>query len=64
MKKLQEKNADLIVLNSLKEEGAGFGHDTNKVTMFFKNGTERSIELKTKTALAADLVDTITELLK
>jgi len=64
MKKLQEKNTDLIVLNSLKEEGAGFGHDTNKVTMFFKNGTERSIELKTKTALAADLVDTITELLK
>ena len=64
MKKLKEKNADLIVLNSLNDNGAGFGHDTNKVTLFYKDGTERLIELKSKTALAVDLVDAITELIK
>lgn len=61
-KKLEEKNADLIVLNSLRDEGAGFGHDTNKVTLFFKNGKEKQIELKSKSALAKDIVDAIIEL--
>ena len=61
-KKMAEKNADLIVLNSLKDEGAGFGHDTNKVTLFFKNGSEKQIELKSKTALAKDIVDAIIEI--
>lgn len=62
-KKLREKNADLIVLNSLQDQGAGFGHDTNKATFFFKNGTETSLELKSKVALARDIVDTIISLL-
>ena len=62
-KKLRDKNADLIVLNSLKDEGAGFGHDTNKVTLYFKDGTQKQIELKSKKALAKDIVDAITELL-
>lgn len=61
-KKLEEKNADMIVLNSLKDEGAGFGHDTNKVTMFLRNGTEKQIELKSKSALAKDIVDAIIEI--
>jgi phosphopantothenoylcysteine decarboxylase/phosphopantothenate--cysteine ligase len=61
-KKLIEKNADLIVLNSLKDEGAGFGHDTNKVTLFFKNGKEKQIELKPKPGLAKDIVDAIIEI--
>jgi phosphopantothenoylcysteine decarboxylase/phosphopantothenate--cysteine ligase len=61
-KKLTEKNADLIVLNSLRDEGAGFGHDTNKVTLFFKNGKEKHIELKSKPALAKDIVDAIIEI--
>lgn len=61
-KKLEEKNADLIVLNSLKDAGAGFGHDTNKVTFFFKNGKEKQIELKSKSALAKDIVDAIIEI--
>ena len=61
-KKLAEKNADLVVLNSLKDEGAGFGHDTNKVTLFFKNGTEKQLELKSKSALAKDIVDAIIEI--
>jgi len=62
-KKLKDKNADLIVLNSLNDEGAGFGHDTNRVTLYFKNGIEKQIELKSKKALAKDIVDAITELL-
>lgn len=63
LKKLREKNADLIVLNSLQDEGAGFGHDTNKATFYFRNGKEKQFALKSKTALAQDIVDTITELL-
>jgi len=61
-KKLTEKNADIIVLNSLKDEGAGFGHDTNKVTLLFKNGREKQIELKSKSALAKDIVEAIIEI--
>ena len=64
LKKLNEKNADLIVLNSLRDEGAGFGVNTNKATFYFRNGTEKSLELKSKKALAKDIVNSITELLK
>jgi phosphopantothenoylcysteine decarboxylase/phosphopantothenate--cysteine ligase len=62
LKKLKEKNADIIVLNSLNDEGAGFGHDTNKVTLYFKDGRQRPVGLKSKKALAKDIVDSITEL--
>lgn len=61
-KKLREKNADLIVLNSLNDQGAGFGTDTNRVNLFFKNGDQRQIELKTKSAVAKDIVDSIIEI--
>ena len=47
--KLKTKNADLIVLNSLNDEGAGFGHDTNKITIFEKGGNELALRTKTKT---------------
>ena len=40
LKKLKEKNADLIVLNSMKDKGAGFGYNTNKVTIFDNKGNE------------------------
>ncbi|MGV3658415.1 MAG: bifunctional phosphopantothenoylcysteine decarboxylase/phosphopantothenate--cysteine ligase CoaBC [Chitinophagaceae bacterium] len=62
-KKLQ-KGADLIVLNSLKDEGAGFGKDTNKITIISRQGWEKGFETKTKTEVAADIVDVITDLLK
>lgn len=62
IKKLEEKNADLIVLNSLKDQGAGFGYDTNKITIFRKNGTEFQFEQKSKSAVARDIVDTIIHL--
>ena len=59
LKKLHSKNADLIVLNSLNDEGAGFGHDTNKITIFDKNGGAFRFETKSKSAVAADIVNTI-----
>jgi phosphopantothenoylcysteine decarboxylase/phosphopantothenate--cysteine ligase len=60
-KKLTSKNFDFIVLNSLKDAGAGFGHDTNKVTILGKNDTVKEFNLKTKKEVAADIVNTIVE---
>jgi phosphopantothenoylcysteine decarboxylase / phosphopantothenate---cysteine ligase len=47
------------VLNSLNDKGAGFGHDTNKITIFDKDGNEYPFETKTKKQVAADIVNTI-----
>jgi phosphopantothenoylcysteine decarboxylase/phosphopantothenate--cysteine ligase len=55
--KLRTKNADLIVLNSLADEGAGFGFDTNRVTIFDRNGGEITFERKPKQQVAKDIVD-------
>lgn len=57
--KLTRKNLDMIVLNSLKDKGAGFGHDTNKVTIITADGTVREGSLKSKAAVAKDIVDMI-----
>jgi len=59
IKKLKAKNADMIVLNSLSDEGAGFGYDTNKITIFDKNNNEFQFPAKTKRQVAADIVNTI-----
>jgi phosphopantothenoylcysteine decarboxylase / phosphopantothenate---cysteine ligase len=61
--KLKSKNADLIVLNSTKDEGATFGVDTNKITIFGKDGLERSYERKPKQEVAKDIVDQVIKLL-
>lgn len=53
--KLQKKNFDLIVLNSLKDKGAGFGGDTNKVSLITQNNVQK-LELKSKTETAKDIV--------
>ncbi len=58
--KLLTKKADLIVLNSLTDEGAGFGHFTNKISIFGKSGDEYLFEKKSKEDVAADIVNTIT----
>ena len=63
MGKLKSKNADLIVLNSLRDEGAGFGHDTNKITIFEKNGNEISYDRKPKQQVASDIVDRIVNMM-
>jgi phosphopantothenoylcysteine decarboxylase/phosphopantothenate--cysteine ligase len=59
IKKLQGKNADMIVLNSLNDQGAGFGHDTNRVTVFLRDGAPRKLDLKRKEELAGEIVDLI-----
>ncbi len=53
--KLKRKNLDLIVLNSLREPQAGFKHDTNKVTIFVKDGRQIDLPLKSKKAVAEDI---------
>ncbi|GAB3197861.1 hypothetical protein GCM10027293_13340 [Pontibacter aydingkolensis] len=58
--KLQKKNLDMIVLNSLNDPGAGFKHDTNKVTIIEKDATT-AFELKQKTEVAEDIVNLIWE---
>ncbi len=59
LSKLSSKNADMIVLNSLNDPGAGFGHDTNKVTIFDKEGHSWFFDTKSKKEVAQDIVDLI-----
>ena len=59
LSKLEKKNIDLIVLNSLNDEGAGFGKDTNKIIIFDKLGNEFQFEMKSKKLVAKDIVNTI-----
>lgn len=58
-KKLQQKNADFIVLNSLRDAEAGFGIDTNKITIFDKNGNQYDFPAKSKKEIAEDIIETI-----
>ncbi|MBL7732663.1 MAG: bifunctional phosphopantothenoylcysteine decarboxylase/phosphopantothenate--cysteine ligase CoaBC [Chitinophagaceae bacterium] len=60
--KLAAKNADMIVLNSLNDKGAGFGYDTNKITIFDKSGQEINFETKSKEEVAKDIVETLIRL--
>jgi len=62
LEKLKNKNADMIVMNSLDDKGAGFGTDTNKITIFDKSGKEFNYELMSKKEAAKNIVDTIIRL--
>jgi len=62
LSKLSTKKADMIVLNSLNDEGAGFGKDTNKITIFDKSGKEFAFPVKSKQEVAADIVHTVINL--
>ena len=55
--KLQRKNLDFIVLNSLRTPGAGFAYDTNQVTLLFADGSRKDFDLKSKREVASDIVD-------
>ena len=57
--KIKKKNLDLIVLNSLKDKGAGFKTDTNKITIIDKNNKITKFELKSKEDVAKDILKTI-----
>lgn len=59
LKKLQKKNLDFIVLNSLNDKGAGFQVDTNKISIFDKDNNHTDFELKSKKDVAVDIVDKI-----
>jgi phosphopantothenoylcysteine decarboxylase/phosphopantothenate--cysteine ligase len=62
LKKLQEKNLDMIVANDLVRAGAGFGTDTNAVTIIDRNGTETELPVMPKSEIAAHILDKIVEL--
>jgi len=64
IEKLKSKNFDFIVLNSLRDPGAGFGTDTNKVSIIFADGTVRHYPLKPKTEVARDIADVIVGMLR
>lgn len=58
-RKLQSKNLDMIVLNSLQDKGAGFGVDTNKVTILYANGTKKDLPLLMKQEVADAIIDSL-----
>jgi phosphopantothenoylcysteine decarboxylase/phosphopantothenate--cysteine ligase len=62
--KLKRKNLDFIVLNSLNDEGAGFGTDTNKICIIDKNNNIDNFELKSKHDVARDIVNKLTALIR
>lgn len=62
--KMHRKNLDMIVLNSLRDKGAGFGTDTNKVTIFTGEGMSVTYDLKSKPQVASDIFDSIVRCLK
>lgn len=61
LSKLRKKNLDFIVLNSLRDSGSGFQHDTNKIKILDKNGTIFNYDLKPKTEVAVDIVNKLME---
>ena len=62
--KLEKKNLDFIVLNSLKDEGAGFRIDTNKINLLFADGQKKQFGLKTKKEVAMDILNEINLIIK
>jgi phosphopantothenoylcysteine decarboxylase/phosphopantothenate--cysteine ligase len=62
LKKLEKKNFDFIVLNSMRDAGAGFGFDTNKISILSRDGGRIEYDLKSKKAVAADIVAQIAHL--
>lgn len=57
--KLESKNLDFIVMNSLRDAGAGFGGDTNKISIFTRDGKTHNFELKPKNEVARDIADVL-----
>jgi phosphopantothenoylcysteine decarboxylase / phosphopantothenate---cysteine ligase len=61
--KLIRKNLDLIVLNSMQDKGAGFGYDTNRITIIDRNNIINKFELKSKEEAARDILDKIVSMI-
>lgn len=64
LRKLENKNLDLVVINSLQDSGAGFATDTNKVTMADRQGNIYNYDLKPKAQVAADLVERVIKMME
>jgi phosphopantothenoylcysteine decarboxylase/phosphopantothenate--cysteine ligase len=62
--KLKKKNFDFIVLNTLEDQGSGFGHDTNVVKFIFPDNDSRSFGLKSKIDVAADICEAVAQLMR
>ena len=60
--KLEKKNLDLIVLNSLEDQGVAFGADTNKITIIDRSQNQHEYELKSKELVAQDIIDFIRQI--
>lgn len=63
LQKMERKNFDFIVLNSLKDDQAGFGFDSNKISILFRSGTIKSFDLKSKNEVAKDIVNELKNLI-
>lgn len=61
--KMERKNFNFIVLNSLQDENAGFGFDTNKISIIHNSGIKKAFDLKNKTAVAEDIIKEIIRIL-
>jgi phosphopantothenoylcysteine decarboxylase/phosphopantothenate--cysteine ligase len=62
--KLKRKKLDVIILNSMQDKGAGFGNDTNRITIIDRNNIINKFELKSKEDAARDILDKIVSMLK
>jgi phosphopantothenoylcysteine decarboxylase/phosphopantothenate--cysteine ligase len=62
--KLIRKNLDLIVLNSLRDKGAGFEHDTNRITLIDRNNNINKFELKSKKEVARDILNKLVSMIE
>ncbi len=62
--KIIKKNFDFIVLNSLNDKGAGFGHDTNKISIIHKDNKTKNYQLKNKNDVAEDILDEVVSIIK
>jgi phosphopantothenoylcysteine decarboxylase/phosphopantothenate--cysteine ligase len=63
-RKLQKKNADMIVANNVSQEGAGFGTETNIVTIYKKDGNSESLPLMSKQKVAEKIINEVSLLIK
>jgi len=61
--KMERKNLDFIVLNSLQDAQAGFGYDTNKISILFRSGNKKTFDLKSKNEVAQDIVNEVIQLI-
>lgn len=62
IEKIERKNLDMIVMNSLRDKGAGFGTDTNKVTLIYPDGRREALPLMSKADAARSIIDSLSRL--